>query len=114
MIQKQPFGRARVATATTAPSRERRRKRRRPDIEAGKLSSKHNAKGVDCTISDISESGACVLVKVDVSGIPNDVVLVRLRSRASHPAAVVWRKGQRIGLKFTPTSTSFLDRFLGR
>lgn len=109
-MQKKSFGRAGSSLASKTRAKDRRGKRRKSEVEAGKLSSKYNPKGLDCTISDISDSGASVLVKVDVSAVPKEVVLVRLRNRVSHRATVVWRKGQRVGLKFAPTASSLVER----
>jgi len=81
------------------PLTERRTANRRRALEAAKLGSAFDKPG-DCTVTDLSDSGANVLVKVDVNYIPKKVLLILLRKRVAYTATVAWRKADRIGLKF--------------
>jgi len=85
--------------AAWVPLTERRTANRRRALEAGKLGSAFDKPG-DCTVTDLSGSGANVLVKVDVNYIPKKVLLILLRKRVAYTATVAWRKADRIGLKF--------------
>lgn len=94
------FGKAtRPMDAALVPLEERRTKRRKRALESGRLGSTFEKPG-QCTITDISETGANVLVKTDVAYIPKKVLLILLRRHMAYTAIVVWRKHGRIGLKF--------------
>ena len=110
MQQRKTFGRSMQSLADALKAgRERRARTRVRLLEAGKLASGLDPKGTDCTITDLSETGANVLVKADAY-VPKTVVFYRLRRRVSQQATVVWRKGARIGLQFAPRSNSLFGR----
>ena len=54
---------------------------------------------IDCTIRNISSSGACLEVASPV-GIPDNFILVVDRDKLKRPSKVVWRAAQRIGIMF--------------
>jgi hypothetical protein len=111
--QRKPFGRSMQSiVAAIAAGRERRAQARMRMLEAGKLSFGMDSASTDCTITDLSETGANVLVKSETF-VPKNVVLYRLRRRMSRHATIVWRKGARIGLQFTPRARSLFGRLFG-
>jgi hypothetical protein len=85
--------------AAWVPLSERRAAVRRRAVEAGRLGSAFDKPG-ECTITDISDSGANVVVKSDVNYVPKKVLLILLRKHVAYTAMVVWRKDGRVGLRF--------------
>ena len=69
--------------------------------DAGKLAFGLGTTGIDCTIVDASETGAKVLIGIDPSQVPNDLILIYLRKQLAYEAAVVRRTDNHLGLKFT-------------
>ena len=55
--------------------------------------------GVDCTVRNISDHGAGLLVE-SLEGIPTDFSLALVSDQVVRPCRVVWRKEKRIGLTF--------------
>ncbi|MDQ0475379.1 hypothetical protein QO011_008422 [Labrys wisconsinensis] len=53
----------------------------------------------DCTVRDISASGARVTV-TGANEIPNEFYLVMMTNRMMHRAHVAWRKGDTLGVTF--------------
>jgi PilZ domain len=80
--------------------KERRTGRRRA-LKAAQITFK-GLKGlgatIDCTIRDISESGACLKVESPV-GIPDDFVLA-VGGVPTHRCRLLWRKASQIGVEF--------------
>lgn len=108
------FGRARTAeqspvtTPALAPAPEPikrgpfsdlRRSKRTRTLLAGKLCY-GNGLSADCTISDLSDSGARVRSD-SAATIPPEVFLVHLRDQKAFEATVAWRRANgNLGLKF--------------
>lgn len=59
-----------------------------------------NGGGIDCTVRNISETGAALEVASPV-GIPKDVTLIVEADNLKRECQVVWRKEKRIGVAFS-------------
>ena len=55
--------------------------------------------GIDCTVRNLSESGAALSVESPV-GIPGEFNLVVAADQVNRACRVVWRKENRIGIRF--------------
>lgn len=55
--------------------------------------------GIDCTVRNLSETGACLDV-VSPLGIPDDFDLVIGEDHNHHLCHVIWRSEKRIGISF--------------
>jgi PilZ domain len=71
---------------------------RRRLLKSGKISFSHGAV-IDCTIRNLSDSGAALEVSSPV-GIPERFTLVVEADHRHLPSRVVWRKHTRIGIHF--------------
>jgi hypothetical protein len=91
--------------APAAPTREvpavdPRGSVRRRVLQSGKLCFGENlAFTVDCIIHDVSDGGMRVQVQPGAT-IPNEVVLVHLRTHTAYTATVAWQRRGSIGFKF--------------
>ncbi len=56
---------------------------------------------IDCTVRNLSETGAAVSVASPV-GIPAEFNLVIVSDHVNRRCRVVWRKENRIGIRFCP------------
>jgi hypothetical protein len=54
---------------------------------------------IDCTLRNISDSGACLQVASPI-GIPETFNLLLDAGKTSRPCRVLWRKEQQIGVEF--------------
>ena len=70
---------------------------RRRILKAGKIL--FNGGGIDCTVRNISDTGAALEVASPI-GIPQDVTLVVEADKLKRECRVVWRKDKRIGVTF--------------
>ena len=110
-MSKKAFGRSQPAPVSApvpapapepigkGPLSDLRSSKRTRTLLAGKLCY-GNGLSTDCTISDISESGA--RVRSDMAAIlPAEVFLVHLRDQKAFEATVVWRRANgNLGLRF--------------
>jgi hypothetical protein len=88
-----------VATPAPVIQSDPRRSLRTRTLLKGKLSFGRGAFTVDCTIRDISGTGARVRVQPGAA-VPAQVFLVHLRDRTAFEATVKWRrKDGQLGLK---------------
>lgn len=56
---------------------------------------------IDCTVQNISPSGACLEVDALATSIPEMFVIVPDDGEGTaYPCRVMWRKGNRLGIKF--------------
>ncbi len=77
---------------------ENRNIARRRVLKAGKIA--FNQAGIiDCTVRNISETGACLQVASPL-GIPESFNLILNGEPAPKPCRVVWRKEKQIGVEF--------------
>ena len=107
-MTKVPFGRAShsASSGVTHPRgalTERRSETRLRTHDAGKLTFGYGTEGLDCTILDLSPSGAHVQTILDTASLPKSVILVHLHNRIAWEARVVWCDDDRLGLHFTLT-----------
>jgi hypothetical protein len=78
---------------------DRRTAVRRRALKAGKIVFNDGASVIDCTVRDLSETGARVLVDSPLGVPPRFVLDV---SGTLRPARVVWRKAGALGVAFDP------------
>lgn len=78
---------------------------------AGKIVYGNFAILVDCTIRDVSESGARVFVPSDSSCIPAEMHLLDIGKKTITPARIAWHRGGLLGLEFLGRS-QFIDQSL--
>jgi len=57
---------------------------------------------IDCVVSNLSHSGACLVVESQVD-IPDVFALFLEAHKPARRCRVVWRKGNRIGVAFVKT-----------
>jgi len=77
---------------------EHRKIARRRVLKAGTISI-NRAGGIDCTVRNLSDAGACLDVASPL-GIPDDFDLVIGEDHSHHPCHVIWRSDKRIGISF--------------
>jgi hypothetical protein len=78
-------------------------------LKGGKISYANEACVVDCVIRNLSLTGAGLVVPMTV-GVPSCFTLVDAHAGTRHSAEIVWRKGDRAGVRFldipdTPSAT---------
>jgi PilZ domain len=100
------------------PPAERRPGRRKRVLLAGMVTYANGAHSFDCTIRNLSETGAQVVIGKNAQ-FPSDFYLINIRDRVVYDAKVVWNKGSEIGVQFqkvrplsdiTDSSLGFLRR----
>jgi hypothetical protein len=72
---------------------------RRKVLKGAKISFHQLGTSTACTVRNISETGACLVVESQL-GIPNDFDLVLESDRAIKHCHVEWRAGNRLGVSF--------------
>ncbi len=77
---------------------ENRKSQRRRVLKAGTISINRTG-GIDCTVRNLSDVGACLDV-ASPFGIPDDFELVIGEDDSQHACHVVWRSEKRIGIAF--------------
>ena len=88
-----------VSSAADPPSDDRRGAPRRRALLSGKLVYGAAEYSVDCTIRDLTETGARVRLATDVP-VHDPVWLIHLNLGTAYRAAVAWRKPSELGLRF--------------
>lgn len=78
--------------------REQRPARRKRVLLGGIVSYADGKYSTHCTIRDITETGARIVVRGQL--IPTEFYLVNTRERQVHEAKVIWRRGTELGLSF--------------
>jgi hypothetical protein len=84
-------------SVTPAPSSQRRGAERKRSLLAGKLTNEDASLTVDCTIRDLSETGALVELAAPEL-LPRTLRLMQIRDGVLWDAQVAWRRGRRMGL----------------
>jgi hypothetical protein len=92
-----------MTTPEPPPLTERRPKPRKRVLFGGRVSYLDGTQHFDCSIRDLSETGARITLKPGLP-IPSKVYLIDTRNRTAHEAKVVWNNGREAGLEFV---TSF-------
>ncbi len=80
-----------------ATMHEKRRFVRHRTLKAGSL--EFGGGAIDCVVRNLSETGAAVNVESPV-GIPSKITLFVAVDHVRRSCTVVWRKGNRIGVRF--------------
>jgi PilZ domain len=81
------------------PLTERRKSPRKKSLLFGKLAFASGAESLDCTICDISLSGARISLP-QAQTVPADLYLIVMRSGIAHRSEVRWRTGSQLGVRF--------------
>ena len=87
---------------------EKRKTARRRVLKEGKIIFADGMRVIDCTIRDLSDSGARLLIASTV-GIPDTFHLFEKSSGMIYRATVVWRQPSAIGVKFDGPPSSVHD-----
>ena len=77
----------------------KRRSPRRRVLKGGKISFDFLGTSTDCTVRNLSDTGACLVVESQV-GIPNDFDLILESDRTTKRCHVEWRTNNKIGVSF--------------
>ena len=86
--------------AENSEQENNRAARRQRVLKEGKIVFNHNSSVFDCTIRDLSESGAKILCEHS-GAVPDECRLVTLKDNLIRDAKVMWRRGEQLGLLFT-------------
>ncbi len=87
---------------------EKRKTARRRVLKEGKIIFADGMRVIDCTIRDMSEAGARLLIANTV-GIPDTFHLFEKSSGMIYPASIAWRQPSAIGVKFDGPASSVHD-----
>jgi hypothetical protein len=79
---------------------EKRSARRQRMLKDGKIITKNERSVIDCSIRDISDTGAKIRCGDQVA-VPKEFQLFLPQSRFFREARTVWRRGNEIGIVFT-------------
>jgi hypothetical protein len=82
---------------------EKRNNQRRRVLKSGKIVFANGSFSVDCTIRNLSDTGARLQVPTSVA-IPDRFTLVDVHGGTRHEALVVWRRGDLLGVRFEPSA----------
>ncbi len=85
------------APGSSAPDNRRQAPRRRSFLR-GKIVYDGGGHSVDCTIRDVSATGARVSLP-DGQGVPKQFFLLDMKNRVAHEVEVRWRAGVEIGVQ---------------
>ena len=77
---------------------ENRKNPRQSILNAGTIAF-DRAAGIDCTVRNISDDGACLEV-ASPAGIPNNFILVVSKDKLKRECHVAARSARRIGVRF--------------
>jgi hypothetical protein len=87
---------------------DKRKTPRRRVLKEGKIIFADGMRVIDCTIRDMSDQGARLLIANSV-GVPETFHLFEKSSGMIYPATVIWRQPSSIGVKFDGPPTSVHD-----
>lgn len=90
---------AAMAADDTLAANKRRAPRLRV-LKQGKIMLPNNLTIIDCTLRDLSDTGAKLLCP-DAGAIPNEFRLVLPAGRTMRDAKVMWRRPEIVGVQFT-------------
>ncbi len=94
----------RSADSDLASDRNGRREPRKHTLMTGRIVHEDGVTVLDCTILDVSSSGAHIRFPHGRS-IPTRFHLINVRDRTAHDAKVVWRNAEHAGLLFEASYT---------
>ena len=78
---------------------DNRRDQRRRIFKGGKIVFDWGRSSIDCTIRDLSASGAALTVENTI-GIPAEFTLIIMRDNVAKACRVVWKEEKRVGVTF--------------
>jgi len=78
---------------------EQRKATRTRVLRGGVISFHHLGAVFECTVRNLSDAGACLMVESPV-GIPNEFDLVLDREKRPRRCHVAWRSANKIGVEF--------------
>ena len=81
-----------------------RRAPRQRVLKTAKIYRMNGVHAMDCTVRDLSETGARVVCK-DQLALPNELKFVMASDGFMHIARVVWRRGELAGVQFLSERT---------
>jgi hypothetical protein len=87
---------------------DRRKIPRRRVLKEGKIVYADGLRVFDCTIRDMSENGARLLV-ANTIGLPNTFQLYEKSSGTLYPCSIAWRQSNAVGVHFEGPATSIHD-----
>lgn len=88
---------------------ERRGNQRRRTLKKGRIVFGQLSRVYDCTIRNVSETGALLLVP-NSTGIPDNFLLYVDAEQNRRPAEIIWRRDDRVGIRYTGPAESALKR----
>jgi len=87
---------------------DKRKTARRCVLKEGKIIFADGMRVIDCTIRDLSDSGARLLI-ANTLGVPDTFHLFEKSTGMVYPATVAWRQPSAVGVKFDGPPTSIHD-----
>jgi hypothetical protein len=87
---------------------EKRKTARRRVLKVGKIIFADGMRLIDCTIRDMSDNGARLLI-ANIVGLPDAFHLFEKSSGMVYRASVVWRQPAAVGVKFDGPPTNIHD-----
>jgi hypothetical protein len=87
---------------------DKRKVPRRRVLKEGKIVYADGLRVLDCTIRDISDSGARLLIASTI-GLPDTFQLYEKSSGTLYPCSIAWRQANAIGVHFEGPGTSIHD-----
>jgi len=87
---------------------DKRKTPRRRVLKEGKIVYADGLRVIDCTIRDMSENGARLLI-ANTLGLPDTFQLYEKSSGLLYPASITWRQTNAIGVHFVGPATSIHD-----
>ena len=79
---------------------DKRSARRMRVLKDGKIVTMNNLSVIDCTVRDLSDTGARLRCQ-DQRAVPDEFRLLFPHERSIRPAKVVWRTHDQVGITFT-------------
>jgi hypothetical protein len=86
--------------AQGTPNDENRIRRRDRVLKRGKILLTNKSSVVDCTIRDMSETGARIICG-EQTAVPTEFRFMALGDNIIREAKVMWRRGDQAGIRFT-------------
>ena len=88
-----------ASTSSTSASQEKRPSRRKRVLLGGVIAYDDGRHSADCTIRDITDHGARIVLRSQP--VPDDFYLINTRDRVAHQAKIIWRRNGELGLSFS-------------
>jgi hypothetical protein len=80
---------------------ELRRALRKRVLKEGRIVIRRGWSLINCAIRNISETGACISLTEAECEVPKEFDLLFVNESQLVPCEIRWRKGERLGLRFT-------------